>query len=50
MVSLTLLRGHLSPRVWGMVIEWAAAHQVELQENWNLARRYQPLKKISPLE
>ena len=48
--SLTLIRGRLSPRVFGMVMEWAANHQVELQENWQLAHAQEPLNKIAPLE
>lgn len=48
--SLTLLRGHLSPRVFGMVMEWATLHQAELSENWDLARQQAPLKKVEPLE
>jgi hypothetical protein len=48
--SLALLRGHLSPRVFGMVMEWAALHQVELERNWSLARRQLPLDRIAPLE
>ena len=47
--SLTVLRGHLSPRVLGLVVEWASLHQDELRENWNLARKQKPLKKIEPL-
>lgn len=30
--------------------EWAAQHRGELEENWYLAQRHQPLKKIQPLE
>lgn len=48
--SLILLEGYLSPRVFGLVMEWSAMHQVELQENWNLARQQVPLRKIAPLE
>lgn len=48
--SLALLRGRLSPRVFGMVMEWAALHQAELLENWGLARQQAPLNKIAPLE
>lgn len=48
--TLTLFRGHLSPRVFGMVMEWAAAHQDELKENWELARQQAPLRRIEPLE
>ena len=48
--SLSLLQGTLSPRVFGMAMEWAALHQTELSENWDLARQQAPLKKIAPLE
>jgi hypothetical protein len=48
--SLYLLRGRLSPRVFGMVMEWAVLHQAELMENWDLARQQAPLRKIVPLE
>jgi hypothetical protein len=47
---LRLLEGKLSPRVLGMVVEWAALHQVALRENWDLARRQLPLIRIPPLE
>lgn len=47
---LRLIEGRLSPRALGMVIEWATIHQVELQENWQRARRQEPLQKIAPLE
>ncbi len=48
--NLTILRGQLSPRILGLVIEWAAIHQQELLEDWQLARLNQPLQPISPLE
>ncbi len=48
--TLTVLAGKLSPRVFGMVMEWASLHQTELLENWDLARQQQPLNKIDPLE
>ncbi len=48
--TLTLIRGLLSPRVLGLVVEWAAQHRAELAENWDLAVRQQPLKPIQPLE
>lgn len=48
--TLTLLRGKLSPRVFGMVMEWATVHQAELLENWYLAHQHEPLNKIDPLE
>jgi hypothetical protein len=33
-----------------MVVEWAAVHQEELRQNWQLARMQEPLNKIAPLE
>lgn len=48
--TLSLLAGELSPRVRGMVIEWATLHQTELLQNWDLARQNMPLEKIIPLE
>jgi len=45
-----VLEGRLPPRALGLVMEWAAAHQGELREDWELARRHAPLKKIAPLE
>jgi len=47
---LTLIEGKLTPRVLGLVIEWAAMYQSQLQNNWELARQQQPLEKIEPLE
>ena len=49
-LPLRILEGRLPPRVLGIVMEWAALHQVELLEDWNLARRRRPLKRIAPLE
>lgn len=48
--TLTLMRGRLSPRVFGMVVEWGAIHQDELKSNWELARQQKPLNSIKPLE
>jgi len=48
--TLALLRGQLSPRVLGLVTEWAAAHRAELVEDWDLARAEARLKPIAPLE
>lgn len=47
--ALTVLRGHLSPRVLGLVIEWAAQHRGELMRDWELARSEEPLERIDPL-
>jgi len=48
--NLSILEGKLSPKVLGLVIEWAALHQTELLENWQLARENQPLNRVQPLE
>ena len=48
--SLTLLQGRLTPRVLGLVVEWASGHQEELMDDWERARRQEPLKAILPLE
>lgn len=45
-----VLKGKASPRVLALVREWALLHQVELLENWERARRGEPLQKIAPLE
>lgn len=48
--TLTVLEGKLSPRLLGLVVEWAALHQTELLKNWELARQNEPLAKVEPLE
>ena len=47
---LTVLEGRLSPRVLGLVIEWAALHKAELERDWERARQELPLERIDPLE
>jgi hypothetical protein len=47
---LNLLQGRLSPRVFGLVMEWASVHQAELMRNWDQARRQAELTRIKPLE
>lgn len=48
--DLALLHGSLSPRVLGLVVEWAALHRRELLDNWNRARMQSPLNRVDPLE
>jgi hypothetical protein len=48
--DLALLEGDLSPRVLGLVIEWAKRHRRELLDNWNRARTRVPLSPVEPLE
>jgi hypothetical protein len=44
-----VLQGELPARALSLVIEWAALHQRELMDNWNLARQDQQPRKIQPL-
>ncbi|MBP8674881.1 MAG: DUF4160 domain-containing protein [Acetomicrobium sp.] len=48
--DLAILEGKLSPKVLGIVVEWASQDQNELLEDWNLAQKFAELKKIPPLE
>jgi hypothetical protein len=48
--DLALMDGDLSPRVLGLVVEWAALHRQELLDNWNRARTQVPLNRVEPLE
>ncbi len=47
--SLAIIEGRLPARAMGLVVEWAALHQQELQDRWQRARRHQPLEPIDPL-
>ena len=47
--DLAMLKGTLSPRARGLVIEWASLHQAELQQAWERARRYESPGTIAPL-
>lgn len=49
-LDLVVLKGKLPPKVFGLVMEWASQHQEALMEDWNLAKRYEILKSIAPLE
>jgi hypothetical protein len=48
--DLSLMAGALPPRAMGLVIEWASTRQDALVEDWELAARHLPLKKIAPLK
>ncbi len=47
---IALLHGRFPRRAFGMVMEWAADHQQELLENWELMRNDQPPNRIDPLD
>jgi len=49
-LMLTLVAGKLSPRAFGLVMEWGAQHQADLMRDWELARQQAPLQEIQPLE
>ena len=47
---IALLRGRFPRRAFGMVMEWAAAHQPELLANWERMRNDQLPNRIDPLD
>jgi Domain of unknown function (DUF4160) len=47
---VVVLRGYMSRRALGMVLEWATVHQTELLENWRLLNSDQPPNRIDPLD
>lgn len=49
LASLGIIAGGLLPRGLRLVIEWAQTHATELGENWDRARRHEPLLPIDPL-
>jgi phosphomannomutase len=48
--DFTLTKGYLPPRALGLVMEWAALHQNELLNDWELSRNNQSLLTIDPLK
>ena len=44
------VRGEFPPRALRLVLERAELHKQELLEDWERARRRQPLERIPPLE
>ena len=48
--DLRMLDGNLSPRIRGLIVEWASLHLEELRRDWGLAAAQQPLVPIAPLE
>jgi hypothetical protein len=47
--SFEIIAGELPPRPRRLVADWALAHRDELRENWDRARRHEPLVPIEPL-
>ncbi len=48
-ITLAVISGRLPPRATGLVMEWAAQHQEDLQGAWQAARNMEPLHRIDPL-
>jgi len=44
------VNGKFPQRALKHVLEWCAEHQVELLDDWELARGRRPLRRIEPLE
>ena len=47
--TLAIIGERIPPRATGLVMEWAAQNQVDLQRAWDQARNMEPLDRIAPL-
>jgi len=47
---IRVYKGRLPSRAGGLVLEWAALHQQELLENWELAQAGKASKRVEPLD
>jgi hypothetical protein len=47
--QLAVIRGNLSPRAFGLLMEWSSIHQSDLLAAWDQAFKAQPPMKIAPL-
>jgi len=47
---IAVLHGELPRRATSLILEWAALHQSELEDNWQRARAHAPLQRIPPLD
>jgi len=47
---LRVMRGRLSPRAMGLVMEWAARHQKALMKAWAQAVANEKIRRIEPLK
>ena len=48
--TLAVIQGSLPPKATALVVEWAALHQGELLEDWELAQSLRQLNKVEPLQ
>jgi len=49
-VETGITRGTFPPRALAHVQEWRELHSMDLLQNWQLARKREPLNKVPPLE
>jgi len=49
-IETGVVRGEFPRRALRHVLEWYEDHKQELLEDWRLAGKRQPLKRIAPLE
>ena len=47
--DFSIIDGSLPPRIYGLVVEWAAIHKAELEQNWKNYENDEPFNKIEPL-
>ena len=45
-----IVRGTFATASLRLVLEWTALHRRELADNWERARKHEPLNPIEPLE
>ena len=48
--DLTIIKGRLPSRAYGLVVEWASKHKTELKQNWKKVSNLQSPNKIEPLK
>ncbi len=49
-IDTGIVTGRFPGRALGLTLEWHNLHRSELLENWERARKGEPLKGITPLE
>ena len=49
-IESRLVTGTFPVRQRRMVLEWPQLHRAQLLENWDRARRHEPLESVAPLE
>lgn len=49
-IETGVIEGRFPRRALSAVLDWTAGHEAELKENWERARREEPLVRIDPLE